>query len=205
MCTSKATPVSRSRGWCSMRTIVSMKVTLIRRRTADTDEMRDMQQLISTDLSHHLCLCVCVCVFTTGFFNLRNIPINTTECTLLLQGNFDNCMLTLSLLYKVETHTALTHLSQWFVQTSQAPPAGQEAPRTPPGGPSGTPEPAACWRSCLMTSLGSPNPHLSAKKKKHMGLNNFCTIAEDSRSSLLLPLTLFYLCSLCALTETQCE
>lgn len=59
MCTSKATPVSRSRGWCSMRTIVSMKVTLIRRRTANTDEMRDMQRFISTDLSNHLFLAVC--------------------------------------------------------------------------------------------------------------------------------------------------
>lgn len=51
MCTSKATPVSRSRGWCSMRTIVSMKVTLIRRRTANTDEMRDMQRSVSTEYS----------------------------------------------------------------------------------------------------------------------------------------------------------
>ncbi len=65
MCTSKATPVSRSRGWCSMRTIVSMKVTLIRRRTANTDEMRDMQRFISTDLSNHLFLAVCV---QAGFF-----------------------------------------------------------------------------------------------------------------------------------------
>lgn len=37
ICTSKAMPVSRSRGWCSMRTIVSIKVTLMRRRTANTN------------------------------------------------------------------------------------------------------------------------------------------------------------------------
>lgn len=58
MCISKATPVSRSRGWCSMRTIVSMKVTLIRRRTGNTDEMRDRQRFISTELLNKLFLCV---------------------------------------------------------------------------------------------------------------------------------------------------
>lgn len=61
-------------------------------------------------------------------------------------------------------HTTLIHPSQWFVQTSQAPPVGQAALRTPLGGLSGTPEPAACWRSCWMTSPGSPNPRLSANK-----------------------------------------
>lgn len=74
MCTSKATPVSRSRGWCSMRTIVSRKVTLIRRRTAHTDEMRDMQSFIRTDLSTHLSLVVSVC--SVWFFDSRNIPTN---------------------------------------------------------------------------------------------------------------------------------
>lgn len=52
MCTSKATPVSRSRGWCSMRTIVSMKVTLIRRRTVQIEGIRNIHMYISTYVSH---------------------------------------------------------------------------------------------------------------------------------------------------------
>lgn len=78
MCTSKATPVSRSRGWCSMRTMVSMKVTLIRRRTANTDEMGGVKGLISTDLSNHFFSAVCV---QTGLF--------TGEGSLLLWGHGD--------------------------------------------------------------------------------------------------------------------
>lgn len=138
MCTSKATPVSRSRGWCSMRTIVSRKVTLIRRRTVNTDRMRDIKSFISTDLSDWVLHYYCV--------RLWCLSVATVTCL----HKDDRC--------------SLIHLSQWFVQTSQAPPEGQVAPQTPPGGPSGTPEPAACWRSCLMTSLESPNPHLSVTR-----------------------------------------
>lgn len=71
----------------------------------------------------------------------------------------------------------LTHLCQWFVQTFQAllaePVAlGPVAPLKPPGGPLGTPGPAAYWRSYWMTSLGSPNPRLGTNKqnKKQLGL-----------------------------------
>lgn len=49
ICTSKATSVSRSRGWCSMRIIVSMKVTLMRRRTVKTYVTDYMQRFFSTD------------------------------------------------------------------------------------------------------------------------------------------------------------
>lgn len=54
MCTSKATPVSRFRGWCSIRMIVSTKVTLIRRRTGK--KMRDTQGFNSIDLWKNLFL-----------------------------------------------------------------------------------------------------------------------------------------------------
>lgn len=82
-------------------------------------------------------------------------------CKVCITAVRNSCdyMLTLSLVY-----TAMTHLSQSSVQTSQAPPGVQAAPRMPLEGLSGTPGPAACLRSYLMTSLESPKPHLSANK-----------------------------------------
>lgn len=44
---SKATPVSASREWCSTRTMVSRKVTFIRRKTANTQTVCDNIQLAS--------------------------------------------------------------------------------------------------------------------------------------------------------------
>ncbi len=54
-----------------------------------------------------------------------------------------------------------THLSQWSVQTFPAPPVDQAALLTPRVGPSGTPGPAACWTSCLTTTLGNPSSRLN--------------------------------------------
>lgn len=72
----------------------------------------------------------------------------------------------------------MTHPCQWFVQTFRAllaePVAlGLVVPLKPPGGPLGTPGPAAYWRSYWMTSLESPNPRLGAEKqpKKQLGLS----------------------------------
>lgn len=49
------------------------------------------------------------------------------------------------------------------MQTSQVPPVGQAALRKPPEGPLGTPEPAACWRSCWTTIPVTPSFRLLVK------------------------------------------
>lgn len=54
-----------------------------------------------------------------------------------------------------------THLSRWSVQTFPAPPVEQAALLTPRAGPSGTPGPAACWTSCMTTTLENPSFRLT--------------------------------------------
>lgn len=85
----------------------------------------------------------------------------------------------------------MTHPSQWFVQTFQDLPAGLVAPRKPLGGPSGTPEPAVCLRSCLMTSLGSPNPHLGKNAPKWESvisvLQDYCERFKTQLSLAICP------------------
>lgn len=155
ICTSKATPVSRSKGWCSIRIIVSIKVTLIRRRTANNNER-------NVEASTGVLFCV------------QSVFLLEEQCRWALSlGSIGNVVFmavcSLSLLYRLSTHTVLTHPSQWFVQTFQVLPAELVAPGLvallkPLVGPSGTPGPAACWRSYLMTSLGSPIPRLWTNK-----------------------------------------
>lgn len=89
---------------------------------------------------------------------------------ILLNKFFLGCLFTVAS-SSLSAQLILTHPCQWFVQTFQAllaePVAlGPVAPLKPPGGPLGTPGPAAYWRSCLMTSLGSPNPHLKTSTQK---------------------------------------
>lgn len=63
-----------------------------------------------------------------------------------------------------------THLSQWSVQTFPAPPGEQAALLTPRVGPSGTPGPAACWMSYMMTTLGNPSFRLTEEQT----IKHFC-------------------------------